>query len=70
MPKLTLRDLFAAKGRRHLTQVFIRTASEAAACEEAGILTGGRGTLRVRRNSTASDRVICNRRWHVLKGLR
>ena len=37
MPKFTLKDLFAAKGKRHLTQVFVRTANEAAACEEAGI---------------------------------
>ena len=37
MSKLTLKDLFAAKGKRHLTQVFVRTPSEAAACEEAGI---------------------------------
>ena len=37
MSKLTLKDLFAAKGKRHLTQVFVRTPNEAAACEEAGI---------------------------------
>ncbi|NCU86814.1 MAG: SDR family NAD(P)-dependent oxidoreductase, partial [Actinobacteria bacterium] len=37
MSKLTLKDLFAAKGKRHLTQVFVRTPHEAAACEEAGI---------------------------------
>ncbi|NBY45964.1 MAG: ketopantoate hydroxymethyltransferase, partial [Acidimicrobiia bacterium] len=36
MSKLTLKDLFAAKGKRHLTQVFVRTPREAAACEEAG----------------------------------
>jgi predicted TIM-barrel enzyme len=37
MSKLTLKDLFEAKGKRHLTQVFVRTPNEAAACEEAGI---------------------------------
>ena len=37
MAKLTLKDLFEAKGKRHLTQVFVRTPREAAACEEAGI---------------------------------
>jgi len=37
MSKLTLKDLLAAKGKRRLTQVFVRTPREAAACEEAGI---------------------------------
>lgn len=37
MAKLTLKDLLAAKGKRHLTQVYVRTPNEAAACEEAGI---------------------------------
>ena len=37
MSKLTLKDLFAAKGKRHLTQVYVRTPNEASACEEAGI---------------------------------
>lgn len=37
MAKLTLKDLFETKGKRHLTQVFVRTPNEASACEEAGI---------------------------------
>ena len=35
--KLTLKDLFAATGKRHLTQVSVRTPSEVASCEDAGI---------------------------------
>ncbi len=37
MDKLTLKGLLAAKGKRHLTQVYVRTPNEAAACEEAGV---------------------------------
>lgn len=37
MAKLTVKDLFEAKGKRHLTQVFVRNPTEAQACEEADI---------------------------------
>jgi len=35
--KPTIRDLLNLKGKRQLTEVFVSTAEEAAACEEAGI---------------------------------
>ncbi len=35
--KLTVKDLFALKGQRKLTQIYIRSAKEAAACEAGGI---------------------------------
>ena len=37
MSKLTVKDLFEAKGQRPLCQVYIRGPREAAACEAAGI---------------------------------
>ena len=37
MPKLTVKDLFALKGQRQLTEVFVGTPEEAQACEAAGI---------------------------------
>jgi 3-methyl-2-oxobutanoate hydroxymethyltransferase len=37
MPKITVKDLYAAKGKTPLTQIFVRTAREAAACDSAGI---------------------------------
>ena len=37
MAKLTVKDLFALKGKRQLTEVYVRNAKEAAACEAAGI---------------------------------
>jgi 3-methyl-2-oxobutanoate hydroxymethyltransferase len=37
MPKLTVKDLFALKGRRQMTEIYVRNAKEAAACEAAGI---------------------------------
>ena len=37
MTKLTVKDLFALKGKRQLTEVYVRNAKEAAACEAAGI---------------------------------
>jgi 3-methyl-2-oxobutanoate hydroxymethyltransferase len=35
--KLSIRDLHDLRGQRQLTEVFVSTAEEAAACEEAGI---------------------------------
>ncbi len=35
--KLTVKDVFDLKGKRQLTEVFVSTAEEAAACEAAGI---------------------------------
>jgi 3-methyl-2-oxobutanoate hydroxymethyltransferase len=35
--KLTIKELLACKGKRHLTQVYVGSPEEAAACEEAGI---------------------------------
>jgi len=48
MPKLTIADLFQFKGKRQLTEVFVATAEEAAACEAAGIdmLVTGLGTAK------------------------
>ncbi len=37
MPKLTVKDLFALKGVRKMTQINVHTEREAAACEAAGI---------------------------------
>jgi 3-methyl-2-oxobutanoate hydroxymethyltransferase len=37
MAKLTVKDLFALKGKRQLTEVYVRNAKEAAACAAAGI---------------------------------
>lgn len=37
MSKLTVKDLLAIKGKRQLTEVYVRNAKEAAACEAAGI---------------------------------
>jgi len=37
MAKLTVKDLFALKGKRQLTEIYVRNAKEAAACEAAGI---------------------------------
>ena len=37
MTKLTVKDLFALKGKRQLTEIYVRNAKEAAACEAAGI---------------------------------
>lgn len=37
MSKLTVKDLFALKGKRQLTEVYVRNAKEAVACEAAGI---------------------------------
>jgi 3-methyl-2-oxobutanoate hydroxymethyltransferase len=37
MAKLTVKDLFALKGKRQLTEVYVRNPKEAAACEAAGI---------------------------------
>ncbi|MFN8442746.1 MAG: 3-methyl-2-oxobutanoate hydroxymethyltransferase [Caldilineaceae bacterium] len=37
MTKLTVKDLFACKGKRQLTEVYVRTAKEASACDLAGI---------------------------------
>ena len=37
MTKLTVKDLLALKGKRQLTEVYVRNAKEAAACEAAGI---------------------------------
>ena len=37
MSKLTVKDLLALKGKRQLTEVYVRTAKEASACEAAGI---------------------------------
>ena len=37
MRKLTVKDLFALKGQRQLTEIYVRTPKEAAACEAAGI---------------------------------
>jgi 3-methyl-2-oxobutanoate hydroxymethyltransferase len=37
MPRLTIKELRAAKGSRHFTQLFVRTADEAHAAHEAGI---------------------------------
>ncbi len=37
MTKLTVKDLFALKGKRQLTEVYVRNAKEASACEAAGI---------------------------------
>lgn len=37
MPKLTVKELFALKGKRQLTEVYVRNAKEAAACEAAAI---------------------------------
>ena len=46
MAKLTVKDLFALKGKRQLTEIYVRNAKEAAACEAAGIdmiITSERG---------------------------
>ncbi len=37
MTKLTVKDLFALKGKRQLTEIYVRDAKEASACEAAGI---------------------------------
>ncbi len=37
MPKLTVKDLFALKGKRQLTEVYVRNPKEASACAAAGI---------------------------------
>lgn len=37
MPKLTVKDLFDLKGKRQLTEIYVRNAKEASACEAAGI---------------------------------
>jgi 3-methyl-2-oxobutanoate hydroxymethyltransferase len=37
MAKLTVKDLFALKGKRQMAQIYVRNAKEAAACEAAGI---------------------------------
>ena len=37
MAKLTVKDLLALKGKRQLTEVYVRTAKEASACDAAGI---------------------------------
>jgi 3-methyl-2-oxobutanoate hydroxymethyltransferase len=37
MAKLTVKDLLALKGKRQLTEVYVRNAKEASACEAAGI---------------------------------
>jgi 3-methyl-2-oxobutanoate hydroxymethyltransferase len=37
MPKLTVKDLFALKAKRQLTEVYVRNSREAAACAAAGI---------------------------------
>lgn len=37
MTKLTVKELLSLKGKRQLSQVYIRTPKEAAACEAAGI---------------------------------
>lgn len=37
MPKLTVKDLFALKGKRQLTEIYVRNAKEASACDIAGI---------------------------------
>ena len=37
MAKLTVKDLFALKGKRQLTEIYCRTAKEASACDTAGI---------------------------------
>lgn len=37
MTKLTVKDLFSLKGKRKLSQVYVRTPQEAAACEAAGV---------------------------------
>ncbi len=46
MKKLTVKDLLALKGKRQLTEVYVRDAKEAAACEAAGLdmlITSERG---------------------------
>src|SRR5438445_3118345 len=48
--KLTVKDIFDLKGQRQLTEVFVSTPEEAAACEAAGIdmlVTMGGEMLRV-----------------------
>ena len=37
MAKLTVKDLFALKGKRQMAQIYVRNPKEAAACEAAGI---------------------------------
>ena len=37
MQKLTVKDLFAIKGKQQLAQVYVRNVKEAAACEAAGV---------------------------------
>ena len=37
MKKLTVKDLLALKGKRQLTEVYVRDTKEAAACEAAGL---------------------------------
>lgn len=37
MTKLTVKELLACKGKRQLTEIYVRTAKEASACEAAGI---------------------------------
>ena len=49
MPKLTVKDIFDLKGKRQLTEVYVSTPTEAAACEAAGIdmiITGERGEIK------------------------
>jgi 3-methyl-2-oxobutanoate hydroxymethyltransferase len=52
--KLTVKDIFDLKGKRQLTEVFVATAEEAAACEAAGIdmlVTMGGDMLRAVRDA-------------------
>ena len=52
--KLTVKDIFDLKGKRQLTEVFVSTAEEAAACEAAGIdmlVTMGGDMLRAVRDA-------------------
>ncbi len=37
MTKLTVKDLLALKGKRQLTEIYVRTPKEAAACDAAGL---------------------------------
>ena len=49
MAKLTVKDIFDLKGKRQLTEVYVSTPAEAAACEAADIdmiITGERGEIK------------------------
>ena len=53
MPKLTIKDLLALKGKTQLTEVFVSSPEEARACAEAGIdmlvAVGNEGAAAIRR---------------------